>query len=145
MKSINHYISTKKISYQNYFFPPILIAAISLFLVTTIFSQNEFNPNDNGNYALQFDGISDEVIVGYNSILDITGDITICLWYKTESTSWGALVSNYDHIGPDHGYQVTSSSLYDEGGFIYFECAYNDDRDGQSTNASFNDGKWHFV
>ena len=32
-----------------------------------------------------------------------------------------------------------------EGGFIYFECAYNDDRDGQSTNASFNDGEWHFV
>ncbi len=145
MKSFNNSFSSKKKFNTTHHFHTILIAVFSISLIAPIFSQTKLNPNDNGNYALQFDGIDDEVLVGYNSILDITGDITICLWYKTESTSWGALVSNHDHIGPDHGYQVTSSSLYDEGGFIYFECAYNDDRDGQSTNASFNDGKWHFV
>jgi len=123
----------------------ILVVAINMILVMTVFCQTQTNSADNGNYALQFDGVNDEVFVGYASNLDIRGDITICLWYKTESTSWGGLVCNYDQYNPDNGYEVTSSSGYDEGGFIYFECAYNDDRDGQSTYASFNDGQWHFV
>jgi photosystem II stability/assembly factor-like uncharacterized protein len=122
----------------------IIITLFICLLSTPIQGQSQINLDD-GNYALQFDGINDEVYVGFNSILDIVGDITICAWYKTNSQSWGALVCNYDQYYPDNGYELTSSSGYDEGGFVYFECAYNDARDGFSTNNSFNDGKWHFV
>jgi hypothetical protein len=111
-------------------------------------SDLEFNVSivgDADNFALQFDGINDEVFIGYNSILDIVGDITICLWYKTESPRWGALVCNYDQFYPDNGYELCSSSLYEDGGFVYFECANDDVRDGFSTQSKFNDDKWHFV
>jgi len=145
MKNFNNYLSLKKISHTSYSLFPIFIVVLSLFFVSTVFSQDELSLSDNGNYALQFDGINDNVFVGYNSFLDITGDITICLWYKTNSAKWGGLVSNFDFVSPDNGYEVCSSSLYEGGGFIYFECAYNDARDGFSTNNSFNDGKWHFV
>jgi len=145
MNSFKEYVCSKIKSHICYSFIYFFVGVISLFIVATVFSQTVINSADNGNFALQFDGVNDEVIIGNASNLDILGDMTICLWYKTESPYWGALVSNHDHINPDNGYQVTSSSLYDEGGFIYFECAYNDDRDGQSTYASFNDGQWHFV
>jgi hypothetical protein len=97
------------------------------------------------NYALQFDGIDDEVVVGYSPVLDILGDITVCVWYKTVNPNWGALVCNYDPFNPDNGYELCSSSMYEEGGFIYFECAYDDSRDGFSTDSAFNDDVWHFV
>ncbi len=99
----------------------------------------------NHNSSLQFDGIDDRVLVGTNSNLDILGDITLSLWYKTNSTQWGVLVANYDQFMPDNGYELCSSSLYEEGGFIYFECDYDDTRDGFSTDATFNDGDWHFI
>jgi hypothetical protein len=97
------------------------------------------------NYALQFDGVDDEVLMGYHSSLDILGNITICAWFKTETPQWGSLVSNFDQHGPDNGYELCIGSLYENGGFVYFECTKDDIRDGFSTNASFNDGQWHFV
>jgi len=97
------------------------------------------------NSAYYFDGIDNEVLMGYHSSLDILGDITICAWFKTETPQWGSLVSNFDQHGPDNGYELCIGSLYEDGGFVYFECAKDDIRDGLSTNASFNDGQWHFV
>lgn len=92
-------------------------------------------------YALYFDGIDDYVEIGNQNTLDITNDLTISLWFMTESCDRGALVANYDCVQPDNGYELITS----EGGGIYFECASNDNRDGKSTHAIFNDGKWHHV
>jgi hypothetical protein len=99
----------------------------------------------NANSAYYFDGIDDEIFMGYHSRLDILGDITICAWFKTETPQWGSLVSNFDQHIPDNGYELCVGSLYEKGGFIYFEFAENDVKDGFSTNNSFNDGQWHFV
>jgi hypothetical protein len=109
-------------------------------------SDLEFNIFGHGpNKALQFDGADDEVILGDDSSLDLTGDITICAWFKTDVSQWGSLVSNFDQHGPDNGYELTIGSLYEDGGFIYFECTDSDLRDGLSTDSHFNDGEWHFV
>ena len=104
-----------------------------------------FNILPSSGFALQFDGVDDEVVIGFDSTLDITSDITICAWYKTTSPHWGALISNYDQDSPDNGYELCSSSMYNDGGFIYYECAYDNLRDGFSTDSSFNDSDWHFV
>jgi photosystem II stability/assembly factor-like uncharacterized protein len=123
----------------------LLPSCIIVFILTSI----TMSSSQNNNYALQFDGIDDEVNMGFSSILDITGDITISVWYKTVSPYWGALVCNHRHISPDNGYELCSSSLYAEGGFVFFECALNDSFTGQkdrlSTNAVFNDGQWHYI
>lgn len=97
------------------------------------------------NSAYYFDGIDNEIFLDDQSSLDILGDITICVWFKTEIPQWGSLVSNFDQHMPDNGYELCIGSLYEDGGFIYFECAKDNIRDGLSTNSSFNDGKWHFV
>jgi len=96
------------------------------------------------NNALQFDGINSEVLLG-DTALDITGDISLCAWFKTSSSQWGSIISNFDQHIPDNGYELCVGSLYETGGFIYFEFAENDVKDGFSTNNSFNDGQWHFV
>jgi len=95
--------------------------------------------------AYYFDGIDDEIFIGYDSDLDVLGDISICVWFKTDISQWGSLVSNFDQHIPDNGYELCVGSLYENGGFIYFEFAENDVKDGFSTNNSFDDGQWHFV
>jgi hypothetical protein len=99
----------------------------------------------NENSAYYFDGIDNEIFLEDRKDLDLTGDITICAWFKTETPQWGSLVSNFDQHMPDNGYELCIGSLYRDGGFVYFECAKNDVRDGLSTDASFSDGQWHFV
>jgi len=99
----------------------------------------------NANSAYYFDGVGNEIFLEDPSNLDITGDITICAWFKTETSQWGSLVSNFDQHMPDNGYELCVGSLYREGGFIYFECDKDDMKDGLSTDLSFNDGQWHFV
>jgi len=95
----------------------------------------------NANSAYYFDGIDNEIFLEDRSDLDLTGDITICAWFKTETPQWGSLVSNFDQHMPDNGYELCIGSLYRDGGFVYFECAKDDIRDGLSTDASFNDGQ----
>lgn len=99
----------------------------------------------NANSAYYFDGIDNEIFLEDQSDLDLLGDITICAWFKTETPQWGSLVSNFDQHMPDNGYELCIGSLFKDGGFVYFECAKNDIRDGLSTHASFDDGQWHFV
>jgi len=99
----------------------------------------------NANSAYYFDGVDNEIFLKDHSDLDLTGDITICAWFKTETPQWGSLVSNFDQHMPDNGYELCIGSLYEDGGFVYFECAKDDVRDGLSTDASFSDGQWHFV
>ena len=99
----------------------------------------------NANSAYYFDGIDNEIFLEDQSDLDLMANITICAWFKTETPQWGSLVSNFDQHMPDNGYELCIGSLYKDGGFVYFECAKDDIRDGLSTDASFNDGRWHFV
>jgi hypothetical protein len=99
----------------------------------------------NANSAYYFDGIDNEIFLEDQSDLDLMANITICAWFKTETPQWGSLVSNFDQHMPDNGYELCIGSLYKDGGFVYFECAKDDIRDGLSTDASFNDGQWHFV
>ena len=99
----------------------------------------------NENSAYYFDGKNNEIFLEDHSDLDLKEEITICAWFKTETPQWGSLVSNFDQHIPDNGYELCIGSLYEDGGFVYFECAKDDVRDGLSTDASFSDGQWHFV
>lgn len=98
-----------------------------------------------GSSAYYFDGAENELILEDQSGLDLTANITICAWFKTKTPQWGTLVANYDQFRPDNGYELGIGSLYETGGFVYFECAKDDIRDGISTYSSFHDGEWHFV
>lgn len=98
-----------------------------------------------GNSAYYFNGVDNEIILEDQSGLDLTANITICAWFKTETPQWGTLVANFDQFRPDNGYELCIGSLYENGGFVYFECAKDDIRDGISTYSSFHDGEWHFV
>jgi len=97
------------------------------------------------NLALRFDGIDDEVFVGLTPDLDVIGDITISAWIKTTNPAWGTIVWNHDQLGPDNGYRLCNGSEFGSNGSAFFECVYNDIRDGFSTDFLINDGEWHFV
>jgi len=101
--------------------------------------------NQGQNYSLLFDGVDDQVKFGNNSILDITGELTLSVWYKTETTDWGVLVANYNQFRPDNGYIISSGGWLEVGGNVSFECANNDLRNRFISNTSFSDGKWHFA
>lgn len=94
--------------------------------------------------ALTLDG-GDYVDAGSSDILNLTGEISISLWFKTGQSQFGMLVNKYDngpnlgyllHIG-DFGWSSPSSKItfrVDNGG-----------ADAVTTERGFTDNKWHHV
>jgi parallel beta-helix repeat protein len=83
---------------------------------------------------------------------DITGDITISLWFKTNTSQLGVFVSKLDIHNPDNGYDLAMGNVFgdpDPGGTIYFRVAKDSyglaQYDVAQTNSTFTDDSWHLL
>ncbi len=88
--------------------------------------------------ALSFDGSNDYVDLGNDTSLQITGDITIMAWIKTED------LATYRPIVDDNGGDnFTSYSLWvnDAGKLIW----WSDGSGWKASNGSVEDDSWHHV
>lgn len=100
--------------------------------------------------ALKFDGGDDYVDMGDDPDFDITGDISIACWFKTDTPQLGVLVNKFDQYGPDQGYILLMGDAYwGSAGSLTFKL-YKDGYtttggDAFTTSSSFADGEWHFV
>jgi len=101
--------------------------------------------------AFIFDGDDDYIDLGDDPDFDITGDITITLWFKTDTPQLGFMVSNLDNINPDNGYDLAIGYTFsvNPGETINFRLASNSNGpsgyDSAQTVSSFTDGLWHFL
>ncbi len=102
------------------------------------------------NGADYFDGDNDYIEFGDNSDFDITGDITISLWFKTDTPQVGVLVNKLDHINPDNGFcLIMDERWWNPSGTISFLLAKDSvgpsEYDAVQTDSTFNDNKWHYL
>ena len=102
------------------------------------------------NNALSFDGIDDYIDYGDKIHFDITGDITIALWFKTDTIQRGVLINKYDPANPDNGYILMfDDGFWEPDGTISYKLALNShdyaDYDIFSTTSTYTDAIWHFL
>jgi len=84
MKSFNQSITIKKNYPKNSHSSVINAVLFYLFLTTSVISQIQLNPNDNGNYALRLDGAGDYVQLGNPEIYRLN-KFTLEAWIHVES------------------------------------------------------------
>lgn len=67
----------------------------------------------NANYAYAFDGVNDYIQTAYSPNLNITGDLTISAWIRTNS-GFSKIFSNMQETSPHYGYSLglTDGKLY---------------------------------
>ncbi|MFH1637783.1 MAG: LamG domain-containing protein, partial [Candidatus Woesearchaeota archaeon] len=96
--------------------------------------------------ALKFDGADDYVGFGDQADLDITGNITITLWFKSAATTFDTFVYNLDTSNPDNGYVLSiSNGAFGNGDKIAFSLAKDNTYDTFTTTSSYSDNEWHFL
>tara|TARA_R110002012_G_scaffold18712_4_gene68406 strand:+ start:543 stop:3548 length:3006 start_codon:yes stop_codon:yes gene_type:complete len=84
-----------------------------------------------------FDGTDDYISIADDDTLDLTGDITICAWFKLDDTS----NDNYAHI-------INKGDKYfikQNGTASTLLVGFNDGSYRTATTGSFTQGKWHHV
>lgn len=101
--------------------------------------------------AFSFDGDDDYIDLGDEPDFDITGDITISLWFKTSTAQMGSIISKLDNINPDFGYDLAIGDSFttDPNGQILFRVA-NDSNgpsqyDAVQTTNTYTDDAWHLL
>ena len=101
------------------------------------------NSSKNDNYSLDFNGSSDFISCGNDPQIQLTGDISISVWFKTSSNSTMILAAKKDSPtgGSTFGWQV-----YCTGGNIALTVT----RSGPTTTTAVGgtniaDGEWHHV
>ena len=106
----------------------------------TLQSSGMFETNNFG--IFDFDGGTNYIDFGNNSILQITGAITISLWFKTSTTSAQGLIAKGDYFATpgNTGYQL---SLYD--GKIWFKFSDGTTNVQLSPTTNWSNGEWHNV
>jgi hypothetical protein len=100
------------------------------------------NSSKNDNYSLSFNGSSDFVSCGNDPQIQLTGDISISVWFKTTSTDVMIIAAKRDsNLASSLGWQ-----LYCSGGNIAFTVT----RSGTTTTTAVGgtniaNGEWHHV
>lgn len=101
--------------------------------------------------AFMFDGVDDCIDFGDDPDFDITDDITISLWFKTDTSQLGFLVSKLDIHNPDNGYDLSMGEPFtvNPSGTINFRVASNSngptEYDSAQTSSTFIDNAWYFL
>ncbi len=102
--------------------------------------------------ALDFDGDDDYIDFGDDPYFDITGDISITLWFKTNTPQFGPLVNKLDNDDPDNGYFLGFDNGFDwdPAGTISFKLADNSygwlhEYDMYTTSSTYTDGQWYYL
>ena len=97
--------------------------------------------------ALNFDGESNYIELGDDSDFNITGNITLSLWFKGSGSDVCTLIGKYDNVAPDQGYfiRMSNGNNWDPGGRLTFGVYKDDTSDKFITTSAYNDGLWHFL
>lgn len=104
--------------------------------------------------AFQFDGDDDYIDIGDNPDFDITGNLTISLWFKTNTSQLGTFVSKLDPQNLDNGYNLVMGDIVNtypptSAGTIYFMMAKDSTSLSQydiaQTTSTFTDNVWHHL
>ena len=100
--------------------------------------------------AFRFDGDDDSIDFGDDPDFDITGDITISLWFKTNTSQIGAIFNKLDNHNPDNGYYLgMGDSYFNPDETISFMIASNSidfpEYDRAQTISTFTDEAWYFL
>jgi PKD repeat protein len=101
--------------------------------------------------AFSFDGDDDYIDIGDRSNFDITGDITISVWFKTSTSQMGCIVGKLDQVNPDNGYDLAMRDSFstNPSGKILFRVASNSngpsEYDAVQTVSTFTDNVWHLL
>jgi hypothetical protein len=99
------------------------------------------------NQGLSFDGRSGFIEFSYDSLTDLSGNLTLALWVKTQNKSrTEALISRYNAAGAETGYLLRT----DPGGHVELVVGGNNTTGGHGvaltdTSAIVNDGQWHHI
>ena len=100
---------------------------------------NNENKDKQSNYSMDFDG-SSYIDCGNDSTLQITGDLTISMWFKTTSTS-GYLVSDTPAIAGCYSILMGGGN-----GQLWVRRGNGTSTETtQKTSNTYNDGNWHNI
>ena len=98
--------------------------------------------------CLEFDGVDDYVKVTDNPKLDFAAsdNFTISMWFTQPYSTTGnkALISKYESVGSDGGYQIK----IDTNGKVVVEISDDNTtfpKDSVTSSVSYRDSKWHHV
>jgi hypothetical protein len=102
--------------------------------------------------ALEFDGVDDGITFGDDPYFDITGDLSIALWFRTDTAQFAPLVNKLDSGDPDNGYYLgfDTGFTWEPAGTISFKLARDSagwahGYDIFTTQNTYTDGDWHFL
>jgi len=104
--------------------------------------------------AYSFDGDDDYINIGDSPDFDITGNITISLWFKTYTSQLGTFVSKLDPQNLDNGYNLVMGDIVNTypptpAGTIYFMTAKDStglaQYDISQTTSIYTDNVWHLL
>jgi len=101
-----------------------------------------------GAASADFDG-NDMFNCGFGTVLDITGDISLCAWFNSDSFASEAYLMGKDFASEGSASQNAQYSLNLTSGKllkIFWESGTGTNHDVQSTSAfTANTGEWHFA
>ena len=98
------------------------------------------------NKAVNFDGVDDYIEVGDLAVLNVTDDISISLWFKTDAVQVGSLVSKLRNASPDQGYHLAmDNGDWGSAGTLSFRISTDNVKPKLVTANSFADNQWHHV
>ncbi len=101
--------------------------------------------------GFSFDGNDDYIDLGDDPDFDITGSITIALWFKTSTSQMGCIVSKLDQVNPDNGYDLAMGDSFstNPSGKITFRVASESngpsEYDAAQTTNTYTDNTWHLL
>ena len=92
------------------------------------------------NYSMAFDGVDDYFDAGNNTSLQITGNLTISMWFKTTATT-GYLISDTPAIGGCYSVLMGGGN-----GQLWARRGNGTNAETtQKTSNAYNDGNWHNI
>ena len=99
---------------------------------------------NNPNSAYSFDGTDDYIAVAHSSSLNITGDITLCAWIKTNtSVNHVGIIAKTDISDPRSGYLMYLDA--DKLGSTLLMNSSLGKNGAVKSKTALNDGKWHHI
>ena len=92
------------------------------------------------NFSMTFDGVDDYFDAGNNTSLQITGNLTISMWFKTTATT-GYLISDTPAIGGCYSVLMGGGN-----GQLWARRGNGTNAETtQKTSNAYNDGNWHNI
>jgi hypothetical protein len=92
--------------------------------------------------ALSFDGTNDYISASSEDTFDVTGDMSMSLWFKSSSSTSQMMVAGKHDCGTNNGYFFRQNAQAT--GDIQFQHV-RDNNNPITISGSYNDGNWHHL